>query len=64
MASLGTITLTGKTNKQYEFDIYPRTQKFNAVGVIYVMAKKSQNESTYTLIYIKAAVQPSSQSLF
>jgi hypothetical protein len=52
MAGLGTITLTGKSKMQYAFDIYARSQKFNAVGVIYVMAKKGQNANTYSLIYI------------
>src|ERR1700733_9820618 len=51
MANLGTITLTGKSGTKYEFTIYPRSQEFNAVGVIYVMAKKA-NDTTYNIIYI------------
>jgi hypothetical protein len=52
MASLGTIMLTGKSKTQHEFNIYARSQKFNAIGAIYVMAKKSQNANSYDLIYI------------
>jgi hypothetical protein len=52
MASLGKITLTGKSKTQYEFNIYARSQKFNAIGAIYALAKKSQNANSYDLIYI------------
>jgi len=51
MANLGNISLTGKSNTAYSFAIYPRSQEFKAIGVIYVMAKKT-NGSSYSLIYI------------
>jgi predicted GIY-YIG superfamily endonuclease len=50
MASIGTIALTGKSGTAYQFNIYPRSAKFAAVGVAYVMAK--QNGNNYILIYI------------
>jgi hypothetical protein len=51
MASLGSITLTGKSGKTYEFAIYNRPTTFTAVGAIYVMSKKTP-DNKYSLFYI------------
>jgi hypothetical protein len=47
---IGTITLTDGTN-QYTFNVWPRAQRFNSIGVIYVMAKKNDS-GKYSIIYI------------
>ena len=51
MASLGTITLAGKSGSTYEFSIYNRTQEFREVGALYVMSKKNTN-GKYAIIYV------------
>jgi hypothetical protein len=51
MADLGKITLTGKSGKNYEFQIVKRSATFTAVGAIYVMSKVVKTNS-YSLIYI------------
>jgi hypothetical protein len=51
MASLGSITLKGKSGTAYGFSIYARSTAFRPVGVIYVMATR-QASGSYSLIYI------------
>jgi hypothetical protein len=46
MAKIGTIKLL-----EHDFNIYPRSEKFNSIGVIYVMAKLTKT-SSYSLIYV------------
>jgi len=50
MAKIGIISLTGKGGTQYAFNIWARSDRFKAIGVIYVMAK--DDGSSYHLIYI------------
>lgn len=49
-APVGTITLSDGRNS-YEFNIWPRSQRFNAIGVVYVMARKADNNN-YNVIYV------------
>ncbi|HKY17907.1 MAG TPA: hypothetical protein VJL82_03165 [Rhizomicrobium sp.] len=51
MASLGTITLTGESRTQYQFNIYDRSTSFKEIGALYVMAKLASN-GKYDLFYI------------
>jgi hypothetical protein len=45
---MATVTLTGKNGTKYEFTIYSRSQTFKAIGVIYVMAKKTKTFDVIT----------------
>ena len=49
-APVGTITLTDGRNS-YEFNIWLRSQRFNAIGVVYVMARKTA-DNNYNVIYV------------
>lgn len=51
MASLGTITLTGESRTQYQFNIYDRSTTFKEAGALYVMSKIN-SKGNYELIYI------------
>jgi len=51
MASLGTITLTGKSGDEYAFNIYARSTDFKAIGAVYVMSRVNDN-GRYAIIYI------------
>jgi len=41
MAKLGTMTLTGKSGKQYSFEVYPWGTTFSAVGAVYYISKRT-----------------------
>ena len=45
-----TVTLTGQSGKQYTFNVYARSQKFNAIGAVYALAKIASGK--YVIIYI------------
>ena len=49
-SAVQTVTLTGQSAKQYKFNVYPRAQRFNAIGAVYVMAKVAAGK--YVIIYI------------
>lgn len=51
IANVSTITLTGKSSRQYTFRIYRRVQKFTAVGAVYAMARRNE-DGRYSIIYI------------
>ena len=55
MSKLGTITLTGVSGKEYEFNIYPFGTEFNAVGAVYYISKRTEKSGSgweHSRIYI------------
>lgn len=55
MASLGALTLTGKSGKKYDFEIFGFNTNFNAVPGVYAVTKREQTGNgnwTHTVIYI------------
>ncbi len=55
MAKLGTITFTGASGTEYEFDVYPFGESFSEVGAVYVITErtpKSKGGADHTRIYI------------
>lgn len=55
MARIATITLTGKSGTKYGFNVYPRSNEFNAVGAVYFMTKRvedQQGKGTHTWVYV------------
>jgi len=55
MSELGNLTLTGKSGKQYVFEVWPINTAFNAVAAVYAVTKAVQNAKggrTHTVIYI------------
>lgn len=62
MSKIGNITLTGESGTNYSFEIYARSTEFNAVGGIYVMAKKTA-ANTYSVLYVGQTGDLSSRPL-
>jgi hypothetical protein len=55
MAKLGTITLTGQSRTTYAFNVWPREDRFAAIGAIYFMTlrkEKTDGSGTHTFIYV------------
>lgn len=55
MAKLGIITLTGKSGTKYAFNVWPRSDTFNAVGAVYFMTVRtvgSNGNGTHDFIYV------------
>ena len=40
MPKLGTVSLKGRSEKAYEFAVYPRADVFKPLGAVYVLAKR------------------------
>lgn len=55
MTKLGTITLTGKSEREYEFDMYPIDTNFKSTGVVYYISnriEKQDGTGRHTAVYI------------
>jgi len=56
MAKIAIMTLTGKSGTKYEFNVYPRTDTFNAIGAVYFMTKRRvadlQRGGIHTWVYV------------
>lgn len=55
MAKLATITFTGASGQEYEFDVYPFDTDFTNIGAVYFVTKrtlKAEGGGTHTYIYI------------
>lgn len=63
MASIGTLTLTGKSGRSYEFSVYPRSTSFRAVGGVYVMSKRNALNRQHSVLYIGQTEDLSSRPL-
>lgn len=46
------VTATGSSGREYEFDVYPWGQKFNPVGGVYLVLKKSSLQPNYAVLYV------------
>jgi hypothetical protein len=54
MAKLGTITLTGQSKTEYAFNVWPRSDRFSAMGGVYFMTLRqvdSNGTGRHTFIY-------------
>lgn len=47
-----TITLTGKSGKEYKFEIYSLDTKFNAVTAVYLFSRRYKTDDVYRHSYI------------
>ena len=66
MAKLGTIALTGKSGTEYPFNVWPRTDRFAAVGAVYFMThrkEKTNGGGTHTFVYVGETVDLSDRPL-
>lgn len=55
MAKLSDLTLTGKSGKVYDFEVWPINQAFNAVAAVYAITRrypKSEGVYNHDVIYI------------
>jgi len=55
MAKIGTMTLTGKSGKSYEFAVYSRDTSFKELGAVYLQSKrtvKAKGGGSHEFIYI------------
>ena len=54
MEKLSTLAITGKSGKQYDFDVYPWGTEFNPLGAVYVITKRivKDGKGRHTYIYI------------
>jgi len=55
MAKISDLTLTGKSGKKYDFEVYSIDTAFNEVAAVYAVTKRyknSSNEFKHTVIYI------------
>ena len=55
MAKIGTITLTGASGTVYDFNVYPYDTKFNSIGAVYYVSKRTEKKDgtgSHTKIYI------------
>jgi hypothetical protein len=55
MAKLGAMTLTGQSGQKYQFDVYPLTTTFKAVGAVYYISKRTPKQDgggDHSKIYI------------
>lgn len=51
MAKISTLTLTGASGRQYQFDVYPLDTEFNSVAAVYAITKRNAS-ANHTIIYI------------
>lgn len=51
MASIGTLTLTGKSGAKYNFEIYSFDTTFKAVPGVYAVTRRDEKKS-HTVLYI------------
>jgi len=55
MARISTVSFTGISGKEYEFNVYHLGVNFNAIGAVYAITLREQNASgeyNHTIIYI------------
>jgi hypothetical protein len=55
MSKIGTITLTGESKTKYTFNVYPRTDTFKAIGGVYFMTHRREEQDgsgKHTFIYV------------
>jgi hypothetical protein len=55
MGKLATMTLTGKSRRTYSFNVYPRTDRFAAVGAVYFMTVRTvgaNGNGTHSWVYV------------
>lgn len=54
MSKLGTITLTGASRQEYEFEIYPWGTDFKPVAAVYSITSRSQKQNgwTHDILYV------------
>jgi len=55
MARISTVTFHGKSGKSYIFDVWHMGQEFNAVGAVYVVTQRYQNDAgnySHHVIYV------------
>ena len=51
MTPISTLTLTGKSGRQYEFKCYPIGTEFRPVAAVYAVTKR-KTDRTHTVIYV------------
>jgi hypothetical protein len=49
---MATLTITGKSGKQYVFTIYDINTNFKAVGGLYLFTRLLENKTTHKYIYL------------
>ena len=55
MAQIGSMNITGQSERKYNFGFYPMGEAFKAIGAVYVITKrveKSDGSRTHTFIYV------------
>jgi hypothetical protein len=51
MSRISTVTFTGQSGTEYQFEVWPRDTNFNDVGGIYIFSYRT-SEGNHTVLYV------------